>query len=126
MHNDTSLQLVIQAVSDIFECDPSSLSSQTRLMQDLPCESIDLLEIASRLAQTARIQVNDDSLFLRSLRTRIEEYAGEESAAVIRREFPWLRLGRAEELASSLSDPSPQVTLADLADYITWAEAKKN
>ena len=35
-------------VADIFECDPRALSGETRLMTDLPCESIDLLEIGAR------------------------------------------------------------------------------
>ncbi|MFQ8737318.1 MAG: hypothetical protein ACLSAH_16060 [Bilophila wadsworthia] len=34
-------------VADIFECDPRALSAKTRLMTDLPCESIDLLEIGA-------------------------------------------------------------------------------
>ena len=36
-------------VADIFERDPRTLSGETRLMTDLPCESIDLLEIGARL-----------------------------------------------------------------------------
>ena len=38
-------------VADIFECDPRALSGETRLMTDLPCESIDLLEIGARLGR---------------------------------------------------------------------------
>ena len=37
-------------------------------MTDLPCESIDLLEIGARLGQTFHILVDDDVVFLRSLR----------------------------------------------------------
>ena len=55
-------------VADIFECDPRALSGETRLMTDLPCESIDLLEIGARLGQTFHILIDDDVVFLRSLR----------------------------------------------------------
>ena len=47
-------------VADIFERDPRTLSGETRLMTDLPCESIDLLEIGARLGQTFHILVDDD------------------------------------------------------------------
>ena len=47
-------------VADIFERDPRTLSGETRLMTDLPCESIDLLEIGARLGQTFHITVGQD------------------------------------------------------------------
>ena len=59
-------------VADIFECDPRALSGETRLMTDLPCESIDLLEIGARLGQTFHIRIDDDVVFLRSLRYMAE------------------------------------------------------
>ena len=58
-------------VADIFECDPRALSGETRLMTDLPCESIDLLEIGARLGQTFHILIDDDVVFLRSLRYHV-------------------------------------------------------
>lgn len=120
MTTDT-LAAVITAVSDIFECDPATLSGSTRLMLDLPCESIDLLEVASRMAQRYHVRVDDDAIFLRSLRARVEQEAGSDPASVIAAAYPWLRPGRAQALAAALSDPAPLVTLDDIADYMTMA-----
>lgn len=48
-------------------------------MTDLPCESIDLLEIGARLGQTFHILVDDDVVFLRSLRYHVA-HGGEPEA----------------------------------------------
>ena len=84
-------------VADIFECDPRALSGETRLMTDLPCESIDLLEIGARLGQTFHILIDDDVVFLRSLRYHVAH--GGEPEAVIRREYPYLSPERVKALA---------------------------
>ena len=90
-------------VADIFECDPRALSGETRLMTDLPCESIDLLEIGARLGQTFHILIDDD--------------------VVIRREYPYLSPERVKALALGLSNPDavPQLCLDDIAAYIRAA-----
>ena len=92
-------------VADIFECDPRALSGETRLMTDLPCESIDLLEIGARLGQTYHVA------------------HGGEPEAVIRREYPYLSPERVKALALGLSNPDavPQLCLDDIAAYIRAA-----
>lgn len=116
----------IQSITaEIFECDGTALTPSTKLMQDLPCESIDLLEIAARVSQTFHIQTDDDALFLRSLRVKVEEARGKSAPAdVIRTAYPHLSALRAQELAGALADPSPLVTLGDMAAWVTWAQAK--
>ena len=108
-------------VADIFECDPRALSGETRLMTDLPCESIDLLEIGARLGQTFHILIDDDVVFLRSLRYHVAH--GGEPEAVIRREYPYLSPERVKALALGLSNPDavPQLRLDDIAAYIRAA-----
>lgn len=108
-------------VADIFECDPGTLSAETRLMTDLPCESIDLLEIGARLGQTFRVPVDDEAAFLRSLRYHVSR--GGDPEAVIRREYPHLSPERVKALALSLADPdaAPQLCLGDIAAYIRAA-----
>ena len=90
-------------VADIFECDPRALSGETRLMTDLPCESIDLLEIGARLGQTFHILIDDDVVFLRSLRYHVAHGV--------------------KALALGLSNPDavPQLCLDDIAAYIRAA-----
>lgn len=108
-------------VAEIFECDPGTLSGETRLMADLPCESIDLLEIGARLGQTFRVPVDDDAAFLRSLRYYVAQ--GGEPEEVIRREYPHLPPERAKAIALGLAAPdaAPQLCLADIAAYIRAA-----
>ena len=99
-------------VADIFECDPRALSGETRLMTDLPC---------ARLGQTFHILVDDDVVFLRSLRYHVAH--GGEPEAVIRREYPYLSPERVKALALGLSNPDavPQLCLDDIAAYIRAA-----
>ena len=108
-------------VADIFDRDPRTLSGETRLMTDLPCESIDLLEIGARLGQTFHILVDDDVVFLRSLRYHVAH--GGEPEAVIRREYPYLSPERVKALALGLSNPDavPQLCLDDIAAYVRAA-----
>ena len=70
-HNDI-LASLFAIVDEIMECGQDKLTGRTRVMQDLACESIDLLEIGARVAQAFHIRVDDDAMFLRSLRTKIE------------------------------------------------------
>lgn len=118
MEKQTSLDLVRAVVAEIFERDPDTLHGTTRLMQDLPCESIDLLEIAARLSQRAGREIDDEALFLRNLRAVVAENAGEPAAAVIARHFPWLSAERVESAVCEMASPAPFVSLADMAMYL--------
>ena len=112
MDRKNILEGIIRIAADIFECPASTLGEGTRLFTDLPCESIDLLEIAARISQEFHIQVDDDAVFLRSLRPYLEENRGQGGTAdLILKKSPWLSAGRAAGIASALGDPSPLVTL---------------
>lgn len=109
-------------VADIFERDPRTLSGETRLMTDLPCESIDLLEIGARLGQTFHILVDDDVVFLRSLRYHVA-HGGLNRKRLSAREYPYLSPERVKALALGLSNPDavPQLCLDDIAAYVRAA-----
>lgn len=112
---DEALQGVIGMVADIFERDAAELHAQTRLMGDLPCESIDLLEISIRLGATFHITVDDEAAFLRSLRLLADGDA-------LARAYPHLSGQRRDELLRQREEAggiSP-LTLGDLADYAVW------
>ncbi|WP_300774290.1 phosphopantetheine-binding protein [uncultured Desulfovibrio sp.] len=114
---DEALQRVIELVADIFERDAAELHAQTHLMADLPCESIDLLEISIRLGAAFHITVDDEAAFLRSLRLLMEGGAPE-----LARAYPHLSEQRREELLRQRDQRgglSP-LTLGDLADYAVW------
>lgn len=117
LSRDEALQGVIGCVADIFERDAAELHAQTRLMADLPCESIDLLEISIRLGAAFGISVDDEAAFLRSLRLLTDE-----GAAALARAYPHLSEQRREELLCRREgDGLSPLTLGDLADYAVWA-----
>lgn len=69
-YDEISLK-VREIVANLFERDAATLSDDTLLMQDLPCESIDLLEVSVQLGATFHIFVDEERAFLRSLRYQL-------------------------------------------------------
>lgn len=119
---DAALAQVCRTVADLFERDAGSLSARTRLMEDLPCESIDLLEISVRLGAALKLPMDDDALFLQSLRYHAAR--GPEALAAA---YPHLDAERRAELlcwAASGDSPSP-LTLGDLASCLVHAAAQQ-
>ena len=117
-HNDI-LASLFAIVDESMECGQDKLTGRTRVMQDLACESIDLLEIGARVAQALHIRVDDDAMFLRSLRTKIEASGqGADAKTVIAEAYPWLSLGRVQEMADSLAEGTPLLRLDDVAAYV--------
>ena len=99
---------------------PSCPASGRRLRRD-SIRTCLLLEIGARLGQTFHILIDDDVVFLRSLRYHVAH--GGEPEAVIRREYPYLSPERVKALALGLSNPDavPQLCLDDIAAYIRAA-----
>lgn len=120
MEKDKCLECVIGIVADIFERDKASLSAGTHLMQDLPCESIDLLEIAARISREARREVDDDALFLRNVRTLVYEHSDDSAEDVLAGHFPWIDEERRAQIAHEIESPAPFVTLGDMAMYLDY------
>lgn len=120
-----TLTPIIAMVATIFEVDPASLSDSTQLMVDLPCESIDLLELGASLNRHFRVSVNDDAAFLRSLRVHVAEAnrTGLDAAATVQTAYPHLTATRAEALVAALATQGavPQLTLGDIAAYVSHA-----
>lgn len=116
-----ALEAVTAIVADIFECDPATLDETSRLMADLPCESVDLLEISIRLGHSCRIAVDDETAFLRSVRLRAADGAQALAAA-----FPHLPEERREAIRLQVgANPAlSPLTLGDLAHYAAYASAR--
>ena len=119
MNSNDILASLCVIIDEIMECGQDKLSGRTRVMQDLACESIDLLEIGARVAQAFHIRVDDDAMFLRSLRAKVEASGqGADAKAVIAEAYPWLSLGRVQEMADSLAEGTPLLRLDDIAAYV--------
>jgi acyl carrier protein len=109
-------------VADIFEVAPETLTPATRLFEDLPCESIDLLEIGAGLNRRCRIPVDDDAAFLRSLRIHLMEAERERRDATqhLASVYPHLTARRVASIVEALRDSAspPVLTLADITAYV--------
>ena len=115
-------------VAPIFDMDAASLSPATQLMADLPCESIDLLEIGAGLNRRFAIPVRDAAAFLTDLRIHVleAERTGEEPEARLAREYPHLSAARVAEVLEAVRVPGapPVLTIGDVAAYVAWALAR--
>ena len=110
-YDEISLK-VREIVANLFERDAATLSDDTLLMQDLPCESIDLLEVSVQRA------------FLRSLRYQLA--GAPDAAAFLREHYGHLDEARRQQLAAYYTDAdgmalqSP-LTLGDIAHWVEQA-----
>ncbi|WMW66605.1 acyl carrier protein [Nitratidesulfovibrio liaohensis] len=121
---------VAALVAPIFDVDAATLSPATRLMADLPCESIDLLEIGAGLNRRFAIPVRDAAAFLTDLRIHVleAERTGEAPEARLAREYPHLPATRVAEVLAAVRVPGapPVLTIDDVAAYVVWALARNN
>ena len=99
---------VIEIVAEILELDPAELHDETYLIRDLGADSLDLLEIAVNLSRRFKIQIDDDEIFLRSLRQNLERMD------VC---YPSLSPARLIEIRAEL-DAGPVLKLKDLISYL--------
>lgn len=98
-YDEISLK-VREIVANLFERDAATLSDDTLLMQDLPCESIDLLEVSVQLGATFHIFVDEERAFLRSLRYQLA--GAPDAAAFLREHYGHLDEARRQQLARLL------------------------
>lgn len=126
MRTEQVLPVVCTIVAGIFECEPETLNSETRLMVDLPCESIDLLELGASLNREFHVNVDDDVAFLRSLRIHAERFKESGVEAGLATEYPHLSAQRIHELAQALAVPGadPLLSIGDVAAYVAHALEK--
>lgn len=122
-YDEISLK-VREIVANLFERDAATLSDDTLLMQDLPCESIDLLEVSVQLGATFHIFVDEERAFLRSLRYQLA--GAPDAAAFLREHYGHLDEARRQQLAAYYTDAdgmtlqSP-LTLGDIAHWVEQA-----
>ena len=100
-YDEISLK-VREIVANLFERDAATLSDDTLLMQDLPCESIDLLEVSVQLGATFHIFVDEERAFLRSLRYQLA--GAPDAAAFLREHYGHLDEARRQQLAAYYTD----------------------
>ena len=77
-------------IADIFDRAPEDIAPETRIMTDLGGESVDLLEIAVRINADFGIPVDEDTVFLKSLRYLLAECraGGRQPEDALREAYP--------------------------------------
>ena len=74
METEQAIWSRVQTIfADIFDRAPEDIAPETRIMTDLGGESVDLLEIAVRINADFGIPVDEDTVFLKSLRYLLAE-----------------------------------------------------
>ena len=116
------LKKITNALSDILDVDPSDIHPESYLIRDLEAESIDLLELAVTLNAEFKIDVDDDEIFLRTLRIYLEnpqkEHSGDTESYLMEK-YPFLTRDRIKEILADL-DHGPVLKVKDLVHYIAW------
>lgn len=109
------LSKITNILGEILDIPPEEISSDTFLVRDLEMESIDYLEIAVEVNQNFKIDVDDNIIFLKNLRTIYEG----EGIEALNKEYLYLREGRLLEIINDYKN-GPAIKVSDIIDYIEY------
>lgn len=109
-----------ESLTEILDIDAEQVTPETYVIRDLDAESIDLLELSVALNSRFKVDINDDEIYLKSLRTCLNGAGanGEAGKRIVGR-FPFIDGGRAGEILSDL-EGGPVLKVKDLMSYISW------
>ena len=112
----------VQAIiADILDMEVEEIGRDHYLIRDLGVESIDLLELSVELNGAFQIEVNEDEIFLQSLRRYLNE-AEETHRDIIpflKACYPFLTDMRIGEILSDLAH-GPVLKVSDIVSYVAW------
>jgi len=105
---------------ELLDVEDYEITPETYLVRDLEVESIDMLELAVSFNAAFDIEVNDDDLFLKDIRSYIPDNTKLEGGMVkaINEKYPFLSQGRIKEIIYDLQG-GPTLKVKDLISYIT-------
>lgn len=113
---------IADALADILDVDAGEIKPETYLVRDLEAESIDLLELAVVLNSEFKIDVDDDEIFLKTLRIYLDDPKKnhhEDTGEYLMEKYPYLTRERILEILDDL-DSGPVLKVKDLVSYINW------
>lgn len=108
-------------LSELLDVDAEEIGRQSYLVRDLGVESIDFLELAVAINERFRVEVHDDTVFLRNLRLHLTEASEHTADALdrVKRAYPHLPDQRIEAILSDL-EGGPVLQVRDLESYVQW------
>jgi acyl carrier protein len=114
-----------ESLTEIMDIEAEEVTPETYLVRDLGAESIDLLELSVALNSRFKIDINDDAVFLRTLRVCLDgaRADGHGTVSHVKGKFPFLGRERVEEILRDL-DSGPVLKVRDLVDYVSWQLTK--
>ena len=109
------------SLGEILDIEAGEITPETYVVRDLGAESIDLLELSVALNSRFRVEVNEDEVFLRTLRVFLNEARENEQDPLdyLQRKYPFLGEGRVGELLVDI-DGGPVLKVKDLIAYVSW------
>jgi len=109
------------SLGEILDIAAGEITPETYVVRDLGAESIDLLELSVALNARFKVEVNEDEVFLRTLRVFLNEAKENEQDPLdyLQRKYPFLGEGRVGELLVDI-DGGPVLKVKDLIAYVSW------
>jgi len=109
------------SLGEILDIEAGEITPETYVVRDLGAESIDLLELSVALNSRFKVEVNEDEVFLRTLRLFLNEAEkdGRDPLDYLQRKYPFLGEGRLGEILVDM-DGGPVLKVKDLTAYVSW------
>ena len=120
------LEEITEILVEILDIENHIITPETYLIRELGAESIDLLELAIAINPGFNIDVNDDKIFLRTLRQYITEAEQQDKDILqyLAENLPFLSRKRLEEIIADL-EVGPTLKVKDLISYIDFQINKR-
>lgn len=117
----STFEKVREILAEILDFNKEDISLESYLMRELTAESIDLLEVALELSLKFGIEVQDDALFLRNLRSILLDAreSGLNPLSAIVEKLPHLKKERVEEMLDDLKE-GPVLKVQDIVSYVEY------
>jgi len=109
------------SLGEILDIAAGEITPETYVVRDLGAESIDLLELSVAINARFKVEVNEDEVFLRTLRLFLNEAKEDEQDPLdyLQRKYPFLGEGRVGEILVDM-DGGPVLKVKDLIAYVSW------
>jgi len=112
---------ILTSLGEILDIAAGEITPETYVVRDLGAESIDLLELSVAINARFKVEVNEDEVFLRTLRLFLNEAKEDEQDPLdyLQRKYPFLGEGRVGEILVDM-DGGPVLKVKDLIAYVSW------
>lgn len=117
----TVYETIREILMELLDLDADSIRPDSYLVRELGTESIDFLELAVALNERFRIDVHDDTVFLRNLRLHLAQAreGGVSPLDELKQAYAFLSDERLTRIVSEL-DGGPVIQVRDLESYVRW------